>query len=138
MTSHDISCATGGSLTAAPAGPTVAERIAGQPTVAAPARPAWRVKTAAPGWFTFRSHPSGHVLADADDDDTLVILTAIAQGTRHHWRIIPSPERRDVVIIRRVTGLALTAAPPHECQPARVGHTTYNGAVSKHWSFTDN
>jgi hypothetical protein len=47
-------------------------------------------------------------------DDAVVMLTARTQGTRRHRRIIPYPERRNVVIISRVTGLALTAAPPDE------------------------
>ena len=137
MTSHDISCAAGGSLTAAPAGLTIVERMAGQPTAAAPANPAWRVETVAVGWFAFRSRPSGQVLAVADDDNTLVILTAVPQGTRHHWRIVPYPQRGNVVIISRVTGLALTAASPDECRSAPVGLTAYHGAVAQHWSFTD-
>jgi len=51
-------------------------------------------------------------------DDALVMLTARTQGTRRHWRIIPYPELRDVVIISPVTVLALTAARKmNVCQP---------------------
>ena len=71
-----------------------------------------------------------------DDDNTPIMLTAVPPDTRHHWRIVPYPERGNVVIISRVTGLALTAGSPDADRPAPVGLTAYHGAATQHWSFT--
>jgi hypothetical protein len=112
MTGQGITCVAGGSLTAALTRLTVLGHPAGRAAATARAGHSWRVETAAPGWFVFRHQPSGQVVTVSGRDNTSVILAAATSGTRHHWRIIPYPERRSVVIISRVTGLALTAGPP--------------------------
>jgi hypothetical protein len=136
MTSNDITCAAGGSLTASSAGVSVEDPVA-RPDTAVPRSPGWRVETAAPGWLALRCQLSGQVLAVSGQDDTLLILTAAPQGTRHHWRIIPYPERRSVVIISRATGLVRTAGSSDAGRPARVALTAYHGAAAQHWSFID-
>jgi hypothetical protein len=137
MTSQGITCVAGGSLTAGPAGLALVEHAICRTTAAAPPGRAWCIETAAPGWFVFRRRQDSQVLTVSGRNDTEVILAATAPGTRHHWRIIPYPERGNVVIISRVTGLALTAGTPAEGRPSPVGLTAYHGAATQHWSFTD-
>jgi hypothetical protein len=137
MTSHDITCAAGGWLMATPTSLTVVQHPIRPPMASAPAGPVWRVETTAPGWVTFCCRSSGRVLVVSGLDDTLVVLAATAEGTRHHWRIISYPERGNVVIISRVTGLALTAGSPGAGGSASVRLTAYHGAAAQHWSFTD-
>ena len=137
MTNHDITCAAGGFLTAIPTCLTVVERPIRRPMASTPASPAWRVETTAPGWFTFSCRSSGQVLVVSGQDGTLVVLAATAEGTRHHWRIIPYPERGSVVIISRMTGLVLTAGSPDGGGSAPVRLAVYHGAAAQHWSFTD-
>jgi hypothetical protein len=136
MSSQCITCVAGGLLTIAEADVTV-EHAADWTMTAAPAGHTWHVATAAPGWFAFRCHRTGQLLTVSGRDDTVVMLTAAAGDTRHHWRIIPYPERGDVVIISRVTGLALTAGSPNADRSAPVGLIAYHGAATQHWSLTD-
>jgi hypothetical protein len=135
VTSQDIVCAAGGLLIAVAGRLTVVDK-ADQTTAGAPLDAAWHVETAAPGWFVFRHEPSGQVPAVSRRNDTEVTLVTIAEGTRHHWRIIRYPERGNAVIISRVTGLALTAGTSDGGRPPPVGLTDYCGAVTQHWSFT--
>jgi Ricin-type beta-trefoil lectin domain-like len=137
MTSHDITCAAGGWLTATPASLTVVQCPIARPMASAPASPVWRVETTAPGWFTVCCRSSGQVLVVSGQDDTLVVLAATAEGTRHHWRIIPYPERGSVVIISRMTGFVLTAGSPGAGRSAPVRLAAYHGAAAQHWSLTD-
>jgi hypothetical protein len=136
MTGQGITCVAGGSLTAAQTRVTVLDHPAGLAVATALAGHTWRVETAAPGWFVFRHQPSGQIVTVSGRGNTSVILAAATSGTRHHWRIIPYPERRSVVIISRVTGLALTAGSPDAGRSAPVGLTAYHGAAAQHWSFT--
>src|SRR5580704_11939835 len=80
MTSHDITCAAGGWLTATPASLTVVQRPIVRPMASAPASPVWRVEPTAPGWCTFCCRSSGQVLVVSGQDDTLVVLAATAEG----------------------------------------------------------
>jgi hypothetical protein len=134
MTSQGISCVAGGVLTSAATGITVVEHPAGW--IMASADHSWRVEADTQSWFVIRSERSDHVLTVSSFDETELILAALPHSTRHHWRIISYPERGDVVIISRVTGLALTAGSPEAGRPASVGLTAYRGAATQHWSFT--
>jgi hypothetical protein len=137
MTSHDITCAAGGWLTATPASLTVGQRPIRPPMASASASPVWRVETTAPGWFTFCCRSSGQVLVVSGQDDTLVVLAATAEGTRHHWRIIPYPGRGSVVDRQPGDGACaygrLTRSGPFG--PVRLA--AYHGAAAQHWSLTD-
>jgi hypothetical protein len=137
MTSHDITCAAGGFPDAIPTCLTVVER---------PSAYRWPVRHLRPAWRWRQQRRAGlpslpPVIRPASrqspaQDGTLVVLAATAEGTRHHWRIIPTPER-GAVIISRMTGLVLTAGSPDAGGSAPVRLAVYHGAAAQHWSFTD-
>lgn len=136
MTGQGITCVAGGSLTVALTKLTVLDHPADRAVATALAGHTWHVETAAPGWFVFRYQPSAQIVTVSGRDNSSVVLAVATTGTCHHWRIIPYPERRSVVIISRVTGLALTAGSPDAGRSAPVGLTAYHGAAAQHWSFT--
>jgi hypothetical protein len=124
MTGQGITCVAGGSLTAALTRLTVLDHPAGRAVAAALPSHTWCVETAArAGSSSVISHPGRSSPCPAVT--TRRLSSWPRPRARHHWRIIPHPERRSAVIISRVTGLALTAGSPDAGRSAPVGLTAY-------------